>query len=80
MGKWPDTGRGLADLRNESEVAICNALIAGKNSKKVIARASDFNPRKVAENVLLELVSKPVSGVSLKAILSLGSRIEAFGN
>jgi hypothetical protein len=43
-------------------------------------RGLDFNPRKVGENLLLELVSKAVSEASLKAILSLGSRIEAFGN
>lgn len=38
------------------------------------------NPRKVGENLVLELVSMAVSGVSLKAILSLGSRIEVSGN
>lgn len=39
-----------------------------------------INLRQVGENLLLELALKAVSAVSLKAILSLGSRIEASGN
>ena len=39
-----------------------------------------INLRQVGENLLLELALKAVSAASLKAILSLGSRIEASGN
>src|ERR1700730_18260111 len=39
-----------------------------------------INLRQVGENLLLELALKAVSAVSLKAILSLGSRIEESGN
>lgn len=53
--------------------------------QSILCQASEMqivavNPRKVGENLLLELVSMAVSGFSSKAILCPGSHIEASGS